>query len=67
MDILSAPMITTADGRQAQVKVADVRTAPSGEAFETGPMIDIVPHFSADRASVNLSITAQLRLAPPAR
>ena len=67
VDILSAPMITTADGRQAQVKVADVRTAPSGEAFETGPMIDIVPHLSADRASVDLNITAQLRLAAPAR
>ena len=67
VDLVSAPMVTTLDGRHAEVKVAEVRTAPAGETFETGPVIDITPHLSADRASVDLNITAQLRLAAPAR
>lgn len=66
--VLSAPSVATADGRQAQVKVADVRTAPSGEQYELGPTLDLVPKISDDRSSVLLHVNAQLRLpAAPAK
>ena len=68
VDVLSAPRVITADGRQAQVKVADVKTAPSGEQYELGPTLDLVPKISDDRSSVLLHVNAQLRLpAAPAR
>jgi len=60
--ILSEPKITTLDGRQAQLKVADVKTLPSGEKYEVGPSVDIVPRITADGGSVDLAIAAQVRL-----
>lgn len=62
VNVLAAPKVITVDGRQAQVKVVDVKTAPSGETYEVGPSIDIVPKISADGTSVDLNVTAQLRL-----
>jgi len=62
VDLLAAPKIMTLDGRQAQVKVSnEIKTAASGESYEIGPSIDIVPRISADGASVDLSVSAQLR------
>jgi len=56
VDFLTAPRITTLDGRQAQVKVRnEMKSATSGETYEVGPSIDIVPHISADGASVTFS------------
>lgn len=60
--VLSAPKVTTLSGRQAQVKVVDVKTAPSGEKYEVGPSIDMVPQISADRRSVDLTVSAQLKI-----
>jgi len=62
VDLLAAPKITTLDGRQAQVKVSnEIKTAASGESYEIGPSIDIVPRISADGASIDLTVNAQLR------
>ena len=67
VDLLSMPKITTLHGRQARVQVSDVKTI-SGETFEVGPSVDILPHLSADRTSVDLTVSAQLRLqASPSR
>src|SRR5262249_40576649 len=54
-DILSAPKVTTLSGRQAQIKVVDVRYVvtdldtsekgkiqPIAEPFEFGPVLDVV-------------------------
>jgi hypothetical protein len=62
VEILSAPAVTTLDGRQAQVQVTEIRTAPNGETYETGPLIDITPSLSADGGTIDLRIAAQLRL-----
>ena len=71
VSVLSAPKISTLDGRQAQIKCVNVRTV-AGEATELGPVVDVVPRLSPDGASVDLSVVAQLRLidkdlADPAR
>lgn len=63
-DVLSAPKISTLNGRQAQVKVGNVRTI-NGVTFEVGPSVDVVPRISADGASVELSVLAQLRIQTP--
>ena len=61
VDLLSAPKISTLDGRPAQLKVADTRVI-SGKTYESGPVVDIVPQISPDGNSVDLSVLAQLRL-----
>jgi len=71
VNVLSAPKISTLDGRQAQIKCVNVRTV-AGEATELGPVVDVVPRLSPDGGSVDLSVVAQLRLtdkdlADPAR
>jgi hypothetical protein len=62
VNVFSAPRITTLDGRQAQIKSVDVKTLPSGEKYEVGPSVDIVPRITADGSSVDLAIAAQVRL-----
>ena len=68
VDLLSAPRISTLNDRQAQVKIAnELKVSGSGETYETGPLIDVVPHISADGTSVYLNVIAQLRTPVPAR
>jgi hypothetical protein len=62
VNVLAAPRVVTADGRQAQVKVAETKTSASGEAYEVGPVIDIVPRISTDGGSVEMTVSAALRL-----
>ncbi len=64
VNVLSAPKISTLDGRQAQMKVVSLRTI-AGETYELGPTVDIVPRISPDGASVDLGIIAQLWLQLP--
>jgi hypothetical protein len=64
VDVLGAPRLLTLSGRQAQVKIANVFSSPSGEQFETGPMIDLVPTISADGRAADLRVSAQMRLRP---
>src|SRR5437867_3464231 len=57
VNVLSAPKVSTLDGRQAQVKVGSLRTI-GGETYELGPIVDIVPRVSPDGVSVDLTIIA---------
>ena len=61
-DLLSAPEVTTLDRRQAQIKVVDVMKTPSGEEYEVGPSVDVVPTISPDGDSVDLTVLARLNL-----
>ena len=61
VNVLSAPRLSTADGRQAQVKVMDSKTI-NGQQYEVGPTVDIVPRISPDRASVDMTVIARLQL-----
>jgi type II secretory pathway component GspD/PulD (secretin) len=75
-DVLSAPRVTTLSGRQAQIKVVDVRyvvtglqtnAEPGGELvpitqpFECGPVLDVVPHVRPDGHTLELTVIPTLR------
>jgi type II secretory pathway component PulM len=64
VNVLSAPKISTLDGRQAQMKVGGTRTV-NGVVFEVGPSVDVVPHVSPDGNSVDLTVIARLRYQTP--
>jgi hypothetical protein len=59
-DLLSAPTITTLDGRQAQVKAVDVVKTPDGQQLEVGPSVDIVPSVTANGEFIDLTVLAHL-------
>lgn len=65
VDVLSAPRIQTGHGVQARLSVTDTKTTSSGEKYEIGPAVEVVPEISADRSSVRLTVAAQLRLPNP--
>jgi len=70
VDVLSAPVVTTASGRLASIKVVDVRSVPSGGApgepanwqrkVETGPELQVQPTVRGD--TIEFSATATIRL-----
>ncbi len=63
VDLLSSPRVSTGDGRQAQVQVVDYKTVPgAANPVPIGPTFNLVPRLSADGASVDLSLTAELNL-----
>lgn len=68
-DVLATPRVTTLSGRQAQIKVVDVRPIvmnlegqknaddkPTIQQFELGPQIDIVPRVASDGIAVSMTI-----------
>lgn len=59
VEILSAPAITTLDGRQAQVSVTNEKSF-AGQTYSLGPAVDIVSHIAQGGASVDLTIVARL-------
>ena len=61
VNLLSAPKITTLDGRQAQIKTVNVRTIGDNQ-YEFGPVVDIVPKVSADGRSIDMTVIAHLKL-----
>jgi hypothetical protein len=63
VDILNAPQLETASGRQAQIAATQEFTNPSGQTYQTGPVLDVVPTVQADGKSVELIVSAQLNLA----
>jgi hypothetical protein len=66
VDILSTPRVATASGRQAQVQMVDMFSF-GGQVYPIGPVIDLVPEVSADRRTIDLTVSAQfLRKANPA-
>lgn len=59
-DLLSAPVVTTLDGREAQIKSVDILKTPDGQEREMGPSVNLVPQISPGGESVDLSVVAQL-------
>ena len=62
LDILGAPKVSTLSGRPAQVKITNTQTTSAGESFEMGPMLDLVPTVAADGKSIDMRVSAQMRL-----
>lgn len=62
VNVLAAPRLITLSGRQAQIKIADAHTTPTGESYETGPVLDLVPSIAADGRSIDLRLSAEMRL-----
>lgn len=60
--VVGAPRVITLSGRQAQIKIADAHTTPTGESYETGPVLDVVPSIAADGRSIDLRLSAEMRL-----
>jgi beta-lactamase regulating signal transducer with metallopeptidase domain len=76
-DLLNCPEVTTLNGRQAQIKVVDMRSIVTGfaastnglskepvvvtELVETGPIVDVVPYVAADGRGIHLTIVPTLR------
>lgn len=57
-DLLAAPKILTANGRQAQIKVGQQQPLPNGELVEIGPVLDITPTLKPDGSGIELIGTA---------
>jgi hypothetical protein len=62
VSVVAAPRVITLSGRQAQIKIADAHTTHTGEFYETGPVLDIVPSIAADGRSIDLRLSAEMRL-----
>jgi hypothetical protein len=73
-DMLKINPVTTSVGRQAQVKVVDVRyivtdldsrtnsaPTPVTTPFELGPIVDVVPGLAPDGYTMNLAVSASVR------
>jgi type II secretory pathway component GspD/PulD (secretin) len=69
VDLLSMPRVTTLSGRQAQIKVVDVKYIVTGfgrgakgvpqriaEPMEFGPTLDVVPFVSADGYTIQMTV-----------
>lgn len=61
VNVLSAPTVSTLDGRQAQVNVVS-NTDANSTAPEVGPSLSIIPKLADDGMSMNLSVIAQMRM-----
>ena len=59
VEILSAPRITTLNGRQAQVSVMDEKTIDA-QVYRLGPTVDLLPQVSPDGRSMKLSVGASI-------
>ena len=64
VEILAAPRVTTVNGHQAQVSVQSqmpfVNSSGESATVAVGPSVDIVPHLSADRTTVDMTVYATL-------
>ncbi|HKQ40301.1 MAG TPA: M56 family metallopeptidase [Verrucomicrobiae bacterium] len=73
VDILTAPRVTTLSGRQAQIKVVDVRyvvtdldyevapAKPIAEPFECGPVLDVIGTVRLDGMTIDLTLITTVR------
>jgi len=73
VDILATPRITTLSGRQAQIKVVDIKyvitdvgvltNAPEyiTEPFELGPVLDVIPEVRLDGMSIQMKLISTIR------
>lgn len=55
---LGSPSITTLSGKETQLRNSDIRKTPSGDAFDAGQIINILPTISADGGSVDFTMIA---------
>lgn len=62
VNVLSAPRVTTMDGRQARIEVTRSLTV-DGTDYSVGPSLDIIPKISADGASLEMTVIAKIRQA----
>jgi RNA polymerase sigma factor (sigma-70 family) len=62
VDVLSAPRVSTLSGRQARISVTDSHQTPSGEAYTTGPTLDLLPTISADGQAVDIGLIGTINL-----
>jgi len=60
VNVLTAPRVTTLDGRQAQINVSQTKTI-NDQSYEVGPSLDVVPRVSADGRQTDLTVTARIR------
>ena len=59
VEVLSAPRITTVNGRQAQVSVMDEKTIDA-QVYHLGPTVDVLPQVTPDGRSIKLSVGASI-------
>lgn len=67
VNILSAPQVITANGRQAQVSVTESRELANGTIYSVGPVVSLTPTISDNKQQVELSVDAQLNLSKSPR
>ncbi len=76
VETLGEPEVTTLGGRQTQMKATDIVNVVTNYAlvenstnpsvipkigkFETGPVVDVVPHVYSDEYTINLTTTASV-------
>ncbi len=65
VEVVSSPSVLTTSGVQSSVSMQDMHSTSTGEAFATGPTIDLIPTISTDGNSVNLITTAQMNYLLP--
>lgn len=59
MEVLSAPRITTLNGRQAQVSVAEEKRI-GNETYHLGPSIKVLPQISPTGQSIKLTVNGSI-------
>ena len=67
VNVLSAPRITTLEGRQAQINLIQSKTI-NDQSYEVGPSLDVVPRVSGDGRQTDLTVIARIKeLTAPAK
>ena len=62
-DVLSAPRVSTVDGRQAQISILELKNLPGVDGpVSLGPSVDVVPTVAPDGRSIDLTLLAELNL-----
>jgi RNA polymerase sigma factor (sigma-70 family) len=59
VETLAEPELTTLNGRQSQMRATQL-VSIAGQPVEVGPTIDVVPYFSTNSSTLNLSLVASL-------
>lgn len=66
VDILSAPRVTTLNGRQTQVSVFEEKTI-NNKPYTLGQAVDVIPQISADGRSIRLFVHGSISRERPRR
>ena len=59
VDLLSAPRVTTADGREALISVTEDLSLPDGKKIPLGLQVNLIPKIGADRTTVEVQAKVQ--------